>query len=76
MNIDRLIKMANQIGTFFESIPDREQALQEIAGHLKKFWDPRMREKLIAHLESSSDSGLTPIVLDSLRAHKSNLVRA
>lgn len=75
MNIDRLIKMANQIGTFFESIPDREQALLEIAGHLEKFWDPRMRQKLIAHVETSPDSSLSPIVLDSLQTHRPRLVK-
>lgn len=70
MNIDRLIKMANQIGTFFETIPDREQALQEIANHLEKFWDPRMRQQLLQHLETTTDSGLTTIVLESLGADK------
>lgn len=70
MNIDRLIKMANQIGTFFETIPDRDQALQEIAGHLEKFWDPRMRQQLLQHLETTPDSGLMTIVLDSLQTRK------
>jgi hypothetical protein len=43
MHIDNLVKMANQIGTFFEAMPDRDEALGDIASHLKRFWEPRMR---------------------------------
>ncbi|MBU0589743.1 MAG: formate dehydrogenase subunit delta [Gammaproteobacteria bacterium] len=43
MNHDTLIRMVNQIGTYFESMPDRSEALEGIATHLQKFWDPRMR---------------------------------
>ena len=40
--LDNLIKMANQIGDFFETMRDRNKSLEEIAGHLKRSWDPRM----------------------------------
>ena len=43
MDIPHLVKMANQIGEFFSAYPDAELARQEIAGHLQRFWDPRMR---------------------------------
>jgi len=78
MNIDHLVKMANQIGTFFESMPDRDQALQDIANHLIKFWDPRMRQQLLAHAEDTSapNNDLTPIVRESITAYKPNLVRS
>ncbi|HPL79530.1 MAG TPA: formate dehydrogenase subunit delta, partial [Burkholderiaceae bacterium] len=33
MNADNLVIMANQIGSFFETMPDRQQALTDIAGH-------------------------------------------
>lgn len=74
MNTDKLVKMANQIGTFFEAWPDREQALEGIANHLSKFWDPRMRQALLTHLENSADAGLSGIVRESLETHKSHLV--
>ena len=50
MNRDNLIKMANQIGAFFEAMPDREQAIKDIASHLLRTWDPRMRTELLATL--------------------------
>ena len=43
MNISNLIKMANQIGAFFEAMPNHEQAVKDIAAHIQRSWDPRMR---------------------------------
>ena len=37
MNDSQLIRMGNQIATFFESFPDRQEGLRETALHLKKF---------------------------------------
>lgn len=67
MNIDKLVKMANQIGNFFEAWPDPGAARHEVANHLRRFWDPRMRNALIAHMESSGDrSGLTALVTEAV----------
>ena len=46
MDIHNLVSMANQIGQFFSAYPDREEALEGIANHIRKFWEPRMRLKL------------------------------
>ncbi|MBC8210337.1 MAG: formate dehydrogenase subunit delta [Gammaproteobacteria bacterium] len=70
MNIQNLVRMANQIGQYFETLPDRDQAVSDIATHLALFWEPRMRKQLILHVEQSHDSGLKQIVLESLRLHK------
>lgn len=51
MNVTHLVKMANQIEDFFRSEPDRTAAIADIASHLKRFWDPRMRTYLIRHVE-------------------------
>ena len=37
MKIETLIKMANQIGDFFEAEPNVVQAQQDIALHLNRF---------------------------------------
>ncbi len=50
MSPDKLAYMANQIGTFFES-QKNEDAVASIADHIAKFWDPRMRRALLAHLD-------------------------
>jgi formate dehydrogenase subunit delta len=70
MNIDNLVTMANQIGTFFESYPDQAQASTEIANHLKRFWAPRMRSQLFAHIDDAEGEGLAPIVLAAIAAHR------
>jgi formate dehydrogenase subunit delta len=67
---DNLIRMANQIGTFFESMPDRPEALEGIATHLKKFWDPRMRHAFLAQMDGTPTQEVKEIVLASVRAHR------
>jgi formate dehydrogenase subunit delta len=65
---DRLIYMANQIGTFFKS-QGEDKAVPGIADHIHKFWDPRMRKSIFAHLDAGG-AGLEPDVkraLESLR---------
>lgn len=61
MNIQHLIKMANEIGDYFAAYPDRAQAERDIANHLKKFWDPRMRAQIIAHVRDNQGEGLSDI---------------
>lgn len=49
MSPDRLAYMANQIARFFAHCPE-DVAIAEVAEHLRKFWDPRMRSQIIAML--------------------------
>ena len=51
MSPDRLVYMANQIGTYFAS-QGPDQAVAGTLEHLKLFWDPRMRAAIIAHLDA------------------------
>ena len=64
MSPDRLIYMANQIGTFFES-QGHDKAVSGIAEHIRKFWDPRMRKAILAHL-AAGGAGLDPEVRKAL----------
>jgi formate dehydrogenase subunit delta len=73
MNIDNLVKMANQIGTFFEAEPDRDQALADIAGHIKRSWEPRMRRALLEHIDRSGGGQLIEIVVEAVRVHRDPL---
>ncbi|MEY4932662.1 MAG: hypothetical protein RLZZ403_982 [Pseudomonadota bacterium] len=61
MNIDHLVKMANEIGSFFVTANDEDTAAQLIADHLKRFWDPRMRKQVVAHL-AQGGGGFAPAV--------------
>lgn len=51
MDAAKLVRMANQIGQFFAS-QRHTDAASAIADHLRKFWEPRMRATLIAHLDA------------------------
>ena len=61
---DRLVYMANQIGKFFQS-QGHDQAVAGVADHIRKFWDPRMRKAIFAHLDAGG-TGLDPNVLEAL----------
>jgi formate dehydrogenase subunit delta len=61
---DRLIYMANQIGAFFKT-QGHDTAVAGIADHIAKFWDPRMRAQIFAHLEQGGE-GLDPFVKEAL----------
>ena len=49
MNVDGLIKMANEIAAFFDAETDRELAAANMANHLRRYWEPRMRRQIIEH---------------------------
>ena len=67
-SMDRLVMMANQIGKFFE--PQRQpDPAAAIADHLRKFWDPRMRAEIVAHLEAGGE-GLEEPVRQAVRRLK------
>jgi formate dehydrogenase subunit delta len=69
MNIDQLITMANQIGSFFKSYPDQEKAKEEIANHLKKFWAPPMRNQIKDYVAKDMCKGLEVIVIDAIKQY-------
>jgi len=67
VDIRKLVKMANEIGAFFEADPDRTAAIEGIAGHLTRFWEPRMRRELLAHVQETGGTDLKPVVLEAVR---------
>ncbi len=67
MKLEKLIVMANQIGAFFEAMPDREQAVADVASHLKRSWEPRMRQQILASLGTADEARLKPLVREALR---------
>lgn len=62
MSIERLIEMANDIGAYFEVERDDAIAIDGIRGHIERFWEPRMRRKLIESVAGSGGEALTPRV--------------
>ncbi|MDT9001790.1 formate dehydrogenase subunit delta [Paucibacter sp. APW11] len=70
MDIEKLVRMANQIGTFFQAMPDHAEAVDGIATHIKKFWDPRMRRELLGAIDGgdAAAAGLLPLVREALQS--------
>ena len=68
MDIGHLVIMANQIGDFFKSYPDSEQAKKDIVMHIKRFWALNMRLQLIEHAQASAQ-GLQPLVKEAVLQH-------
>ena len=54
-NADKLVRMANQIATFFRSYPE-EEAVAGIHKHIVAFWTPKMRATLESHAASAGDA--------------------
>jgi formate dehydrogenase subunit delta len=55
VSADHLVQMANDISAFFGGEPKRADAVAAIANHLQRFWDPRMRRKILSHLHSGGE---------------------
>ena len=69
MNVERLVAMVNDISAFFTGEAGAD-APAAVAGHLRRFWDPRMRREIIAayrtdpsSLRHLTDVGRTAIAL-------------
>ena len=65
-SIGKLVYMANQIGKFFAG-QGPEAAVSGTAEHIKKFWDPRMRAAIFAHLDAGA-TGLDPAARKAIEA--------
>lgn len=65
---EKLVRMANQIATFFMSQPENTR-IAGVANHINKFWEPRMRRQLFDHIEQGGE-GLDPLVLEASKTIK------
>lgn len=63
MSPDKMIYMANQIATFFDSKPHAE-GVKGVADHINAFWEPRMRRQLFVLLDSGNE-GFKSLLLEA-----------
>lgn len=70
MDIDNLVRMANRIGQFYAAMPDREEALEGIATHIRKFWEPRMRRALLEQMAQGAPAELLPLVAEAIERRR------
>ena len=74
MRISRLVTMANDIGAFFGSDADKAEAAKNVAGHLTRFWDPRMRREIVEWVNEHDGEGLTELAAAAIKAHRERLL--
>jgi formate dehydrogenase subunit delta len=65
MDAQRLVAMANDIAAFFDA-ESSETAAEGVRTHLVKFWEPRMRREIIAHV-AAGGAGLVPTARQAVR---------
>ena len=66
MNIDHMIKMANEISSFWHGEVG-DAAPGEVATHLKRYWEPRMRAQMISYFEERHGAGLSDVALKAVQ---------
>ena len=64
MSPDKMIRMANQIATFFKTQPGAD-APAKVAAHISDFWEPRMRAQLRDYA-AAGGTGLDDIVMKAV----------
>jgi len=62
-NNDNIIRMANQIATYFASYP-HDEALAGVVNHLEKFWEKRMRLQLHQYVDHGG-TALHPLIVEA-----------
>lgn len=63
MQPEKMVTMANQIATFFQTQPGDDRA-ERVAAHINDFWEPRMRGKLLDYA-AAGGKGLSPLALEA-----------
>jgi formate dehydrogenase subunit delta len=66
MNIEKLVKMANDIADFFNAESDKELAAEGIKKHIMRSWDPRMRNEIIKHYREGG-TDLHPLTFNAIK---------
>jgi formate dehydrogenase subunit delta len=63
MNVPPEARMGNDIARQFSHLPPADAAAV-VAGHIERFWDPRMRQNLEA-LVAAHDESLDAVLVDA-----------
>jgi formate dehydrogenase subunit delta len=66
--LDRLVRMANQIGDFYASMPEQE-ATVGAASHLRLYWTPKMIREIIAFADEGHP-GLNAVAARAVQSLK------
>ena len=65
MQIEKLVRMVNQIAANFDYGPDKEKAVAGVVDHLRRFWSPLMQEE-IAGYKNQGDIELSDVAKQAI----------
>lgn len=65
MQNEHLVSMANDIAAFFQKAADQGEAARSVATHLHRYWDPRMRRKIVEHAQAGG-TGLSDLAREAV----------
>ena len=52
MDVNRLVRMANQIAINFQHGPNKQEAAAATLDHISRFWSSPMREQIIVYFRA------------------------
>ena len=61
-----VIRLGHDLVRNFEALPP-PKAAEEIAAHVRKFWEPRMRRELLGYLDAG-DARMDPLLVAAAEA--------
>jgi formate dehydrogenase subunit delta len=62
---NHLTGMANDIAAYFAAEPDHAAAVEAMVLHLQRFWEPRMRLRIVEHVRGGGDD-LAPLAHEAI----------
>jgi formate dehydrogenase subunit delta len=65
MDSEHMVHMANQIALNFASYP-HEEAVVQVADHLQKFWERRMRKQIVEYI-AAGGRGVHELVVEAVK---------
>ena len=68
MDVNKLVRMANQIAANLDHGKDPEKAIAGTLDHLKRFWTPEMRRQIVEHYRHGSNGSSDVIELSYVAA--------
>lgn len=73
MDAERIVDLANRIGDFFQAYPDRQEAMDGVATHIRRYWEPRMRQQLLAAVDAGAATGLSDLLTATVKERRAAL---
>ncbi len=64
-DLPAVIRLGHDLVRNFEALP-RQKAAEELATHIRKFWEPRMRRELLGYVEAG-DSRVGDLLTDAVQ---------